>query len=167
MESKTCETSSPKSSSRPSSSSFEERFEQVLTFEISPQLLVTVHRLKVNNSLFVDIRRRRELRVGGKKLHVPTKFGAFLRKSEFDEIRSIARSWIDGKKESDIPAVLESQDGRQVLFGKGQTQRFKIKLHTPSKISELELSSIEMERVVSYSLSENLAFALTGVDYEN
>lgn len=166
MESKSQDviSASPKAPQR-SNSSFEERFDSVLTMGISPQVWMNVHRQKSNNSLFVDIRRKHELRMGGKKLYVPTRFGVFLRKSEFDEIQSLYKTWINGKKETEMPFKIEN-DGRRVLFGMGNSQFFKIKLETPSKISELELSPDEMKKVADYTLSENLAFAMSGVDAE-
>ena len=144
--------------------SFNDKFEQLLLQEISPQIWLSVYRSKsMNASVFIDIRQKRERRYNGERTLIPTKFGVFLRRQEFDQIKDIFEAWTKGLMEPEVPHEIKL-DGRKVTFTK-DGERYKISLNTNSKFSGVILSAAQMKKLVSYSLAENLATILAEMNW--
>ena len=144
---------------------FNDRFEQLLLHEITPTLWLSVYRSKVlNAAVYVDIREKRERKNKGERTFIPTKFGVFLRRMEFDELQEIYQSWQKGSKEPNIPHEIFSE-GRRVIFSK-EGDRYRIFLTNHSRLSDIILTAYEMEKLAQYNMAEALASVLAEINWD-
>ena len=148
------------------SNSFNDNFEQILQHEVSPNIWLSVFRLKILiAALYVDIRQKQESKSNGKTTLYSTKNGVFLRRHEFDDIKEIYNSWKQGLLEPNVPHEINS-DNRKVLFGK-DGDKFEITLQNRAKVSKMVLSSDQMRLLADYPLTENLASLIAEMNWES
>lgn len=146
---------------------FSDEFEQLLNVEISKTLWVTVHKSKslpqVHETMFVDIRRKKEGNWNGKKIYIPTQQGLFLKYIEYENLKANFELFLAGhEKHFEV-----SYSSKRTLIGKADGgTNLEVTLKTEYKESALTLQRSEIEKLLSDSIAEGIASAMCQAIYD-
>lgn len=146
---------------------FSDEFEQLLNVEISKSLWVTVHKSKslpqAQETMFVDIRRKKEGNWKGKKIYIPTQQGVFLKYTEYENLKTKFQLFLAGEEkhffmENDCKRTLEGKDVDGV--------NLEVTLKTEHKESTLTLHHSEIEKLISDPIADGIASAMCQAIYD-
>lgn len=145
------------------SNRFEDNFQQISMAEISPKLWISVQKARRMDMAFVDLRQKNEMMINGSTVYVPTKKGLFMRKNEFQKLKSVLRDLIGGQQR---PFEFSEVTGRMISGHRRIDGYWLFTLKTPSKESSIALSAIEIQKVVDYNIPNNVWTVFEGVTWE-
>lgn len=146
-----------------SSTSFEDRFQQLFCVEISPKLWLTVQRAKSSNGqTYVDIRRRMERVINGVKTQIPTKLGLFLRYNEFESLKEKLNNTNEGNREFE----LNLNGGREISCNGQQIGAVEIRLKAGAKETCIRLEKDEIFKVATHSIPDQVFAAMQEIIWE-
>lgn len=138
---------------------FDDEFEQLFSVEVAKGLWLNAYKSKSTaNGMYIDVRRKVEGKSNGRKFHIPSKQGLFLKYIEYEALKTKFDVFLYGRDKffemSPIPdrnlTGQATEDGMKLV----------ITLKTKYRESRLSLNRAEIEKLNSDPVSDGIAAAV-------